>query len=248
MSRGRVAVTREGDGADRLVELLAGAGVEPVLVPLIARSAPRDGGEGLRIAMASAAPGDWVVVTSPNGAAALVDAGLDRLAAGVRVAAVGPSTAAVVRGAGGAVDLVPERFDAAALAEALVATGMAHAVLALSALADDTLATALGAAGWQVHRVDAYRIAARTPGDAELAELATCRLVTVASGSAASGLAALDVDLPIVCMGRVTAERAADLGLDVRAIADPSNLEGLVAATTQALDRLDAVDEEERAQ
>ncbi|MEO1062688.1 MAG: uroporphyrinogen-III synthase [Actinomycetota bacterium] len=244
MSRGRVAVTREGRGADRLAELLVAEGLDPVVVPLIERSSPADGGEALRRELAAIAPGDWLVVTSPNGAEAVVEAGLDRLPAGARVAAVGPSTAEVMRAAGRTVELVPDRFDAAALAAALVDVGPARALLALSELADDTLATALSGAGWRVERVDAYRIASRSPIGAEVAELARCRAVTLASGSAAAALAPLGLDLPVVCMGRVTAERAAGLGLDVRAVADPSNLEGLVAATIRTLDHLDAVEEE----
>ncbi len=255
--RAHVGVTREGEGAQRLGRALAEHGLVPVVVPLISRAAPSDEGRSLRSAVMRAGRGDWIVVTSPNGADAVLGA-VDAVADGVRVAAVGPATAERLAGGGWRVDLVPTRYDAASLATALVelaeprravvaVSALAEprrAVVAVSALADDTVEAALTADGWDVERVDAYRIVSRAPSPAEAAELAGCEVVTLASGSAAEVLARLQVDRPVVCMGRVTAERAAELGLDVRGVADPSTLAGLVAATVAALDRTEERHEE----
>lgn len=245
-SRVRVGVTRDGNGADRLAQLLADQDLEPVVVPLITRGDAADGGLALRTGLAMAGPDGWIVVTSPNGAAALLDAlGSDRLPDDVRIGAVGPATAERLRTGGLTVDLVPERYDAATLARTLLATSeRSRALVALSALADDTLESALVDGGWQVERVEAYRIVPRTPTAAEAGELARCRLVTLASGSAATGLAAVTTAIPVVCMGEATARRARQSGLDVRGVADPSNLEGLVAATTLALEHIEDVHEE----
>ena len=237
-ARLRVAVTREGEGAERLATLLDDRGFDAVVVPLIALDGAADGGGALRAGLRGADDGDWLVVTSPNGADAVVDAlGSEPLTAGVRVAAVGPTTAERLTAAGIPVAVVPRRFDARSLVDELLATVTTpgRAVLALSALADDTVAHALVGRGWQVERFAAYRTVTRVPDDDEVARLRTCDVVTLASASAATGLAAISTDLPVVCLGRSCAERAGQLGLDVRAVADPSNLEGLVEATALAL-------------
>ena len=60
--RPRVAVTRAAGQADELARRLEAMGCEPVVWPLIAVE-PLDGGP------LDPSPYDWVVVTSPNGAA-----------------------------------------------------------------------------------------------------------------------------------------------------------------------------------
>src|SRR5207245_5211631 len=85
--RPRVAVTRAAGQADELARRLEAMGCEPVVWPLIAVE-PLDGGP------VDPSPYDWVVVTSPNGAAELAR----RLIAPPRqVAAIGPGTAAALR-------------------------------------------------------------------------------------------------------------------------------------------------------
>lgn len=235
----RVGVTREGEGGRRLAELLATAGVEPVVVPLIRTAPPADRGDGLRRALVGLAPGDWLVVTSPNGAAAVVavapSLGGVPVAAvgpllGVRVAAVGPSTADVLRRAGVDVEVVPDRYDAEALATELTRRAPAKAVVAVSALAEDTVRSALADAGWDVHRVDAYRTEAVQPSTTDRQALADCDVIALASGSAAEALVATGLRRPVVCLGEVTARRSVVLGLDVVAVAGPSTLGGLVDA------------------
>lgn len=236
----RVGVTREGEGGRRLAELLATAGVEPVVVPLIRTAPPADGGDGLRRALAGLGPGDWLVVTSPNGAAAAVAearslggvpvVAVGPLLGGVRVAAVGPSTADVLRRAGVDVEVVPDRYDAESLATELTRRAPAKAVVAVSALADDTVRSALADAGWDVHRVDAYRTEAVEPSTADRQALADCEVIALASGSAAEALVATGLRRPVVCLGQATARRSVALGLDVVAVARPSTLGGLVDA------------------
>src|SRR5579859_5934875 len=95
--RARVAVTRAAGQADELVHLLEAMGCEPVVWPLIAVE-PLGGGP------IDPSSYDWVVVTSPNGAAELAR----RLVAPPRqLAAIGPGTAAALRARGYEPDLVP---------------------------------------------------------------------------------------------------------------------------------------------
>ena len=85
---------------------MADLGATVVHVPLIAIGPPADGGAALRAALNDVADFDWVVVASANGAAAVGEAVAG--APGVRLAAVGSTTAPALEAAAGrSVDLVP---------------------------------------------------------------------------------------------------------------------------------------------
>ena len=70
----RIVVCRPLEQAAELAERLEAAGAEPVSAPVIAVADPPDGGAALRSALAGLRPGDWLVVTSPNGAARVGEA------------------------------------------------------------------------------------------------------------------------------------------------------------------------------
>ena len=64
-----VVVTRAGDQAGRLSELLRDEGATVVEMPLIAIEDPHDDGVALRAALEELDAFEWLIVTSPNGAA-----------------------------------------------------------------------------------------------------------------------------------------------------------------------------------
>lgn len=70
----RVVVCRPLEQAAELAERLEAAGAEPVSAPVIAVVDPPDGGTALRSALAGLRAGDWLVVTSPNGATRVSEA------------------------------------------------------------------------------------------------------------------------------------------------------------------------------
>ena len=111
----RVVVCRPADQAGALARRLEAAGAEAVLAPVIAITGPEDGGAALRAALRGLAPGDWLVVTSANGAARAAAQG--PLPEGVRVAAIGPATARRAAEEGLRVALVPKRSIAEGLLE-----------------------------------------------------------------------------------------------------------------------------------
>ncbi len=115
--------------------------------------------------------------TSVNGVAAFFDrglapAGLDaRALGGVRVAAIGPGTAAALAARGIRVDLLPERFVAESLLEAFpdpTAPGE-RVLLARAAQARDVLPEGLGARGYAVEVLPVYRTVTAAPDPAALA-------------------------------------------------------------------------------
>jgi uroporphyrinogen III methyltransferase/synthase len=236
----RVVVTRAREQASQLSAALRDAGAEPVEVPVIEVVPPADGGAALRIAAKELASYDWVVVTSPNGAerllAAIAATGGDARSFGAaKVAAIGPGTARVLAGGGVRADLLPERFVAESLLDALPAapTG-GRLLLARAEVARDVLPDGLRARGWTVDVVDAYRTVPAAVTETQRAAVAAADIVSFASSSTVERfLDALGPDAvpPVVaCIGPVTAATARERGLTVDIEAPVHSIDGLVDA------------------
>ena len=99
-----------------LSDMLARAGAQPISVPLIEIAKAADGGAALRAAAERLGDYDWVILTSANGARALLSAINDARDFGKsKVAAIGPATAEVLTAANIRPDLVPSSYIAEAL-------------------------------------------------------------------------------------------------------------------------------------
>jgi uroporphyrinogen-III synthase len=213
--RPRIAVTRAAGQADELARRLEAMGCEPVVWPLIAVEPL--GGEPVD-------PGayDWVVVTSPNGAAELAR----RLTASPRhLAAIGPGTAAALREHGLEPALVPRKSTQEGLlaefprpaGRVLVAAAEGARRVIVDALAADFLAL--------------YRTVELAPD-----VVPDVDVVLLASASAARSLARTAARVvPVVVIGPQTAIAARELGLDVVAEAADHDLDGLLAALAEVL-------------
>src|SRR5689334_18713320 len=123
-----VAVTRARAQASGLAARLRSLGAEVVEAPAI-RIVPLDG------PIPDVSAYDLVCLTSPNGVRLLFDRlrsrGLDaRALAGSRVAAIGPGTARALSEHGVIADIVPERFVAEGLVEALAGLPVSRALVA----------------------------------------------------------------------------------------------------------------------
>jgi uroporphyrinogen III methyltransferase/synthase len=237
----RVVVTRTRQQASELAAALREAGAEPLEVPVIQVGDPADGGAALARAATGLADYGWVVVTSPNGARRLLDAvaaaGRDARAFGTaRVAAIGPGTAAVLASEGIRADVVPPKYVAEALLEAIPwpPEGGGRVLLARAEVARDVLPDGLRERGWAVDVVDAYRTVAVAVTDAQRAAVAGADVVTFTSSSTVQHFVAAfgtDAVPPVVaCIGPVTAATARDLGLQVDVEADVHTVPGLVDA------------------
>lgn len=234
-----VIVTRPADQARELVTALTLQGAGTIDLPAIEIGDPADGGAALRAAVAELGSYDWVVVTSPNGArrllAELPDA---RALGGVQVAAIGPGTAAALLEGNIRADLVPERFVAEALLEALPAPPKAgersgRILLARAAVARDVLPDGLRAAGWEVDVVEAYRTVAAEPDPVALDVAQLADVVSFTSSSTVTHFLALTagwVPPTVACIGPVTAATAREAGLTVDVEAEVHTVPGLVDA------------------
>jgi uroporphyrinogen-III synthase len=226
----RVALTRPEPGP--LAARLESLGATVVHVPLIEISdAP-----GLTAALARLESFDWLVVTSVNGAVRVGAAAAEHPS--LRLAAVGPATAAALAAeAGRPVDLVPTL----AQAEGLLAEfppAPARVLVAQADRARRALADGLAAAGHDVESVIAYRTVVRRPDADEFERLRAVDAVVLASGSAATGwVEALGTTTPpvVIAIGPVTADAARRLGLAVTHVAASPDDDAIVDILVRAL-------------
>jgi uroporphyrinogen III methyltransferase / synthase len=240
----RVVVTRARAQAGELVARLAALGAATVEVPAIEIVDPDDGGAALAAAVERLGDYDWLVLTSPNGARRLLDA-LDRAGrdaralGGVRLATIGPGTAAALAEARLVPDLVPPRYVAESLLDSFPdppgSGGEGGRVLLVrAAVARDVLPAGLAARGWEVDVVDAYRSEPVPLSDVQAKALADAEIVTFTSSSTVTNLVAAAEGRPlpsvVAAIGPVTAATARDHGLSVAVEAEVHTIDGLVGA------------------
>ncbi len=240
----RIVVTRPRAQASEFMAWLEQQGAEAVGFPAI-RVVPPPDPAPLAGAAAGVRSFDWLVFTSVNGVErfweALAEAGLDAGALSqARVAAIGPATAAALRQRGVRVDVLPERYVAEAVVEALVAAGNLRArrvLLPRAAGAREVLPQRLAELGALVTEVEAYRAVADSGQTADLrgrlkrgtidavtfTSSSTVRNFVEAVGSEIGGAA-------VACIGPVTAQTARELGLPVTVVATEHTIPGLKAA------------------
>jgi len=242
----RIVVTRSRAQSSVLAGRLRDLGAEVVEVPMIRIVGPTDGGAAIRAAVRDLARFDWLVLTSPNGGARTFDAIHEqsdvRALGGVRVAVVGTGTADALARHGIRADLVPERFVAESLLDAMPAPGPdagSRVLLSVAEGARPVLAEGLAAAGWDVTVAHPYRSEPVPVSPADEARIRGADAATFASSSTVDNLvAAIGADaLPptVVTIGPITSAAARAHGLAVAAEAAPHSIDGLVDAVLAAL-------------
>jgi uroporphyrinogen III methyltransferase/synthase len=228
-----VAVTRARAQASGLAAQLRELGARVFETPAI-RVVP------LEVEVPDLAGYDLVCLTSPNGVGVLFDrlaaSGRDaRALAGVRVAAIGPGTARALREHGVLADVVPERFVAEGLVEALAELPIKRALIARAATARDVLPEALRARGADVDVLALYETVAEELGDSERAGVAKADYVTFTSSSTVEFLwQALGGPPPdgarLVSIGPVTSETLRAHGREPDVEAEQHDIDGLLDA------------------
>jgi uroporphyrinogen III methyltransferase/synthase len=237
----RVVVTRARAQASGLAATLRGLGAEVVELPAI-RIEPRIESDEAQRAVASISEYALVCLTSPNGVRLLFEAlsaaGLDaRALAGATVAAIGPGTARELARHGIDADVVPERFVAEALVEALAGAEVSgkRVLVARAEEARDVLPDALRERGAEVDVVALYETVREEPAPKAIEAAQGADYVTFTSSSTVRNLTeALGDRFPraarVVSIGPVTSEAARDAGLEVHVEAERHDVEGLIAA------------------
>ncbi len=243
----RVLVTRAVEQAEELVSALRHEGLDPVPVPTIAVEPDPPGGE-LDSAAHHLDAYAWVVITSANGARAILDAG-KRIPTPLETpkwAAIGPATRAVLEDEGITVDIQPSQANSSAMADELPVIPGERVLVVRGDLAGGDLAAALRARGAEVDDIVAYRTREAPAGSGPLLRRALSGgpidAVVFTSGSTVRGLvalaraASLDVfSIPSVCIGPETAADARAAGFSVLAVSDFPEASELAVTTARVL-------------
>jgi uroporphyrinogen III methyltransferase/synthase len=254
----RVIVTRARAQASGLAATLRGLGAEVVELPAI-RIEPRIERPEVRAAVERIGEYALLCLTSPNGVRLLFEAlektGLDARAlgglkqkqvgaeeseagsAGTVIAAIGPGTARALRRHGIVADIVPERFVAEALVEALAGIEVEgkRVLVARAAEARAVLPQALRERGAEVDDVALYETVREQPDAAAIEAARGADYVTFTSSSTVKNLTeALGDRFPkrarVVSIGPVTSEAARAAGLTVDVEAERHDVDGLLEA------------------
>jgi uroporphyrinogen III methyltransferase / synthase len=240
-------VTRATPQAGTLRVALSSLGAEVLELPAL-RVVPLDPAP-LREALDRVTEYDWIIFTSQNAVALLWEslrvAGRDaRWLAGRRIACVGRATADTLLARGVAADVVPDRFVAEGVLEALDERDDVRGTRVLYVAAEsarDVLPEGLTERGCRVDVVPVYRTSGDGAGAGALREaLAAGRVdaVTFASASAVRGfIEAVGADLarraPAVSIGPVTSDAVKAAGIPLGAEATEASIDALAAAAVQ---------------
>ena len=246
----RVLVTRTRQQASDLSRLLAAQGAEPVELPALEIVLAADEREVARAINTLRTSGyGWTIFTSANAVDIFLGhlraAGLDARAFGrTRIASIGSGTADALTRHGLRADLIPERYIAEGLVDALALRPMrgARVLLPRGQDARETLVDALAARGAVVDQLTLY--AAAVPDHPEAEGLRRLRageidIATFASSSAVRNLIAMLGDpaalraVRIAAIGPITAQSLRDAGLEVHIMPEIHTVEALVQALAE---------------
>ncbi len=230
-----VAVTRARAQASELARRLRALGASVIQAPTI-RVRTLDGPP------LDPSPYDLVCLTSPNGVGALFErlaAGRRdaRALAGARVAAIGPGTARALAAHGIAADVIPERFVAESLVEALAELPVKRALVARAAEARDVLPDALRERGVEVDVLSLYETIAEPLSEHALAAARAADYITFTSSStvrffleAARGSASCSPGTRLVSIGPVTSATLREHDLEPHVEAERHDIDGVIDA------------------
>jgi len=243
-----VAVTRGEFGDGPLTRLLLARGARVLDWGTITFGPPDDMAPLLSV-LARVSDYDWICFSSPRAVDAVVSR-LDGVPEGVRMATVGPSTAAALEEVGWPVHRVPESGTGEGLVEAFAEADDIRGGKVLfpaSTVARDVIPDGLISLGAHVDRVPAYQLISLP------LEASSCRasmdagdlqVILFASPSALRGLKKnlgealflrLVEETPAAVMGPTTAEALHRVGWRAVSVADEPTFEALVDAAERAV-------------
>jgi uroporphyrinogen III methyltransferase / synthase len=238
---GRTVVVTRPEGGGELQRRLEALGARVLAIPATTIQ-PLDA-TALDGALHELSRYAWAVFTSRNAVQLVVERlrGMGRhpdVLTTLRLAAVGSATAEALHQRGLEPAVVPARYSAVGVLDAMrrrTDVANAQVLYATAEGAADTLSDGLAALGAHVHRIPCYRSVRDTAAvPALLAAAAVTDVVTLTAPSAvAAWTAAVGPSagaVPVVSIGAVTSDAARAAGLRVVGEAEPSTAEGLAEA------------------
>ncbi|HSL76686.1 MAG TPA: uroporphyrinogen-III synthase [Candidatus Limnocylindrales bacterium] len=253
MTSPRILVTRAAAQAGPTIAALRRVGLDPVLVPAIEID-PVPAGSEIDAAARLLHTYRWVVITSVNGARAIL-ASAERVEAHLSTpswAAVGASTALALQEQGIEAVFRPTTPDAETLALELDVDAGERVLVVRGDLAGDALANRIRDRGATVDDVVGYTTREAPPTSIRLLrdalEGGPVAAVVFTSGSTVRGFvglatrAAVDIpDVPVVCIGPATAATARAAGFVVTAVAHDPDPDALAGVTADAVARIPVI-------
>ena len=251
----RIVVTRPREDAPELVDLLATLGAEAIETPVI-RIVPPEDYAPLDEALTSLDHFDWIVFTSGNA----VDHFMARLLAGpgdtralkdVRLCTVGPATRDRLQRYALKVDLMPSEGHPEGLVKALGSLGPledARVLLPRANVGRERLVEELRKGGARVTEVTAYRLLladAEREGEPDIYRMLLDRKIDAVTFTSASSVknfvtllgadqaADLLRQTAVACVGPVTAEAAAQMGIGTTIMPSEYTIPALVEAIVE---------------
>jgi uroporphyrinogen III methyltransferase / synthase len=243
-----IVVTRTREQASELVDRLNDLGAECLEFPTIRIAPPSDWSE-LDLAIQRIEDYQWIFFTSPNGVRFFLDRmdtlHLDlRSLKGIKIGVIGPATAQALSEYHLKVDLIPEKFQAEYLLEALSHIPLANQKILIprAEQAREILPEGLRQMGAEVLVVSAYQTLPALEGKEQLEEKMAQGLIdclTFTSSSTVVNFLALFTrqeilyllkKVTVACIGPITAQTAISNGLSVQIVAEEYTIPGLVAA------------------
>ena len=228
-----VAVTRARPQASALAQRLSSLGADVIEAPAIEM-------QPLKTEIPQLSSYDLLCLTSPNGVyiffETLSKSGRDaRALSGLTVAAIGPGTARALEAHGVRPDVLPTRFVAEGLLEALTDVTVKRALIATAQDARPTLPDALKAHGAEVDILSLYRTVAAPLSEETLRRAREADYITFTSSSTVSFFleavkAPLSPKTKIVSIGPVTSNTLREHRLTPHVEAEQHDIDGLIEA------------------
>ena len=253
----KIVVTRSRAQASDFVEQIESLGAEAVEMPTIRIADPEDFGP-LDEAIDQIGAFDWIVLTSVNAVGRFVDrlferGGDIRDLKGIKICAIGAATAEEVRKCRVRVDLIPPKYVAESIVEALQKDGEIEGqrfLLPRADIARSLLPDEIRRLGGEAVEVDVYRTVLEEEADADIIGRLVdgdIDLVTFTSSSTVRNFAKILGDdrlakvkeaAHFASIGPITTQTAEELGIPIHTEATQHDIPGLVEAIMEHFQKI----------
>jgi uroporphyrinogen III methyltransferase/synthase len=239
----RIVITRPLEKCRDFAAMISDQGAVPICFPVIEIAPVTDFME-LDSALQNLTAYDWWVLTSANGVTAVWERfeklGVEEIPSYVKIACIGPKTAAALETKGVRPDFVPDEYVAEAILPGLGTLAGLKVLLTRADIARPDLPEAIRASGGVADDICAYRTIPNQPHRQALEMIAQgVDVLTFTSPSTVKNLVQIlrreNIDpfqIPnnpiIACIGPITARAADAIGLNVDLVAEQYTTEGLL--------------------
>jgi len=235
----KVLITRPRNQADSFASALTDAGFDPIFFPVI-EIRPFEENVALDRAIDKLECYDWAVFTSVNGVDAFFERWHSPLPETIKVAAIGPKTAASLEARGVRLDFVPEEYVAEAILPGLGDLRGRWVLLPRAEIARKALPEAIVQAGGVAHEIAVYQtVPAKIDTDGLASLKSGVDVVTFTSPSTVENFVEIvrreglnPLRLPknpkIACIGPITQKAAEEAGFTDVLVAEEYTADGLV--------------------